>query len=150
MAKKVSAEMTAEQGMVTIHAKTMRMAMPHLMPDSLRVAPTPMMAPVMVWVVETGMPEVGQEQRGGPGRLGAEPADGLKLGDLHPHRLDDAPAAATSCPTAMARWQDRMIQSVLESVSESWVSGCMCRAATSSATMMPMVFWASLPPCPSE
>ena len=44
--------------MVRIHAHTMRPATPHLTADSLRVAvtPTPMIAPVMVCVVETGMP----------------------------------------------------------------------------------------------
>jgi uncharacterized protein len=53
----VSAATRAEQGMVTTHAMTMRMAMSHLMPVSLRVAPTPMMPPAMVWVVDTGIPK---------------------------------------------------------------------------------------------
>jgi hypothetical protein len=34
----------------------MRPATPHLTAERRRVEPTPMMAPVMVWVVETGMP----------------------------------------------------------------------------------------------
>lgn len=34
----------------------MRPATPYLTAESLRVVPAPMMAPVIVWVVETGMP----------------------------------------------------------------------------------------------
>ena len=35
----------------------MRVVMSNLMLVNLRVAPTPMIAPVMVWVVDTGMPK---------------------------------------------------------------------------------------------
>ena len=37
-------------------AQTIRPATPHLMPERLVVAPTPTMAPVIVCVVETGIP----------------------------------------------------------------------------------------------
>lgn len=47
--------MKAEQGIVTSHAMTMRVVTSHLMLVNLRVAPTPMMASVMMWVVDTGM-----------------------------------------------------------------------------------------------
>jgi len=50
------AAMNAEQGMVSTHAQTILSATPHRTADNLRVAPTPMIAPVIVWVVETGMP----------------------------------------------------------------------------------------------
>src|SRR5947209_8013709 len=43
-------------GMVRIHAHTTRPATPHRTADRRRLAPTPTMAPVMVWVVDTGMP----------------------------------------------------------------------------------------------
>jgi hypothetical protein len=43
-----------DAGIVKIQAQTMRPARPQRMPRSLVVEPTPMMAPVMVWVVETG------------------------------------------------------------------------------------------------
>ena len=43
-------------GMVSIHAHTTCPATPHRTAESRRAAPTPTMAPVMVWVVETGMP----------------------------------------------------------------------------------------------
>ena len=41
---------------MSTQAHTMRPATPHLTAESRRVAPTPMMAPVIVCVVETGMP----------------------------------------------------------------------------------------------
>ena len=48
--------MNALQGMVSTHAHTMRPATPQRTAENLRVAPTPMIAPVMVCVVDTGMP----------------------------------------------------------------------------------------------
>jgi hypothetical protein len=42
--------------MVRTQAQTIRRATPQRTADSRRVAPTPTIAPVMVWVVETGMP----------------------------------------------------------------------------------------------
>ena len=86
--------MKAVQGIVSTHAQTIRPATPQRTAESLRVAPTPMIAPVMVWVVDTGIPSaVARNSVIAPPGLGAEPADGLQLGDLLPHRLDDPPAA---------------------------------------------------------
>ena len=42
--------------MVTTQATTMSLATFHRTDDTRRAAPTPTMAPVMVWVVETGTP----------------------------------------------------------------------------------------------
>ena len=42
--------------MVSIHAHTMFPATPQRTAENLRIDPTPTMAPVMVWVVDTGMP----------------------------------------------------------------------------------------------
>ena len=53
-------------------------------------------------------------------------------------------------PHAMAAWQARMIHSVFGSVSDSCVPWFTVPAAMRSARMMPMVFCASFPPCPSE
>src|SRR5207244_10747681 len=47
----------AEAGIVRIHAQTMRLATPQRTAESLVVAPTPTIAPVMVWVVLTGIPK---------------------------------------------------------------------------------------------
>ena len=48
--------MTAEAGIVSTHAQTIRPAMPQRTADSRRVEPTPTIAPVMVCVVLTGTP----------------------------------------------------------------------------------------------
>lgn len=42
--------------MVNIHAQSKFMVTPQRTADSRLVAPTPMIEPVIVWVVETGMP----------------------------------------------------------------------------------------------
>ena len=49
--------MPAEAGMVRTQAQTMRAATPQRTAEARLIEPTPTMAPVMVWVVETGMPE---------------------------------------------------------------------------------------------
>lgn len=53
-----NAEINADSGMVSTHAQTIEFASPHRTEDNLLVAPTPMMAPVIVWVVLTGMPAI--------------------------------------------------------------------------------------------
>jgi len=50
------AAIKAAAGIVKIHAHTIRPATPHLTADKRRVAPTPTIDPVMVCVVETGVP----------------------------------------------------------------------------------------------
>src|ERR1044072_3504875 len=54
--RKETAEMRAASGIVRIQAQTIRPATPHLTAESLRVAPTPTIDPVIVCVVETGVP----------------------------------------------------------------------------------------------
>ena len=63
MAQKVPAPTNADAGIVRIHANTMRRAIPHRTADNRVVAPTPTMAPVMVWVVLTGIPAIEAENR---------------------------------------------------------------------------------------
>src|SRR5437867_12503828 len=48
--------MAKDPGMVRIQAQTTRPATPQRTADSRCVEPTPTMAPVIVWVVETGIP----------------------------------------------------------------------------------------------
>jgi hypothetical protein len=48
--------MAAEQGIVNIHAQTILPATPHLTALNLRKDPIPIIAPVIVCVVLTGMP----------------------------------------------------------------------------------------------
>ena len=56
-ARYVSADIAAASGIVRIQAQTIRPATPHFTAESRFVAPTPTMAPVIVCVVETGIPE---------------------------------------------------------------------------------------------
>ena len=51
------AAIRAEMGMVITQAQMMLMVNPQRTAESLFVKPTPMIEPVMVWVVETGMPK---------------------------------------------------------------------------------------------
>src|SRR6185503_16436684 len=51
------AAMKAEQGMVRIHAHSRSPAMPQRTAETFCAAPTPTMEPVIVCVVETGMPK---------------------------------------------------------------------------------------------
>ena len=50
------AAIKAAIGIVKIHAQTILPATPHFTAESRRAEPTPTIAPVMVWVVETGIP----------------------------------------------------------------------------------------------
>jgi len=89
----VHAPISAAMGIVKTNAQTMRPATPQRTAESLRMAPTPTMAPVMVCVVETGMPnELAKNSVAAPGGLRGEAADRLQLGDFRPHGVD-APAA---------------------------------------------------------
>ena len=54
--REAMAAMSALAGIVMTHAHTMRLASPHRTAERRLVAPTPTIAPVMVWVVDTGMP----------------------------------------------------------------------------------------------
>jgi hypothetical protein len=56
MAEKVSAATTAEAGIVSTQAQTIRLATPQRTAERRVVDPTPTIAPVMVCVVLTGMP----------------------------------------------------------------------------------------------
>src|SRR6185295_12169446 len=48
--------MPAAQGIVNTHAQIMRVVIPHRTAENLFAAPTPTIAPVIVCVVETGIP----------------------------------------------------------------------------------------------
>lgn len=51
------AEISAEHGMVNIHAQIIRPATPHFTALIRRREPIPIIEPVMVWVVLTGIPK---------------------------------------------------------------------------------------------
>ena len=86
--------MNAEAGMVMIQATTMLFATFQRTADTLRAAPTPMMQPVMVCVVETGTPSsVAANKRDGAAGLGAKALEGRKPRDARAHGPHDPPAA---------------------------------------------------------
>src|SRR5256885_17193239 len=80
-----TAETAAESGMVRTQAHTMRPATPHFTAETRRVAPTPMIAPVMGWGGDTGMPREGARKRGiAPAVSAQNPPKGCRLGILRP------------------------------------------------------------------
>src|SRR5687767_210964 len=56
MNQNVRAAIVPAIGIVSTQAQTIRLATPHLTADILRVEPTPTIAPVIVCVVDTGIP----------------------------------------------------------------------------------------------
>src|SRR5438309_5090748 len=85
MTRKVIPAIAAEAGMVRIQAQTMRRATPQRTADSRCTAPTPTMAPVMVWVVLTGIPASAVPNRVKAPALSAQnPPIGLSLVILEP------------------------------------------------------------------
>ena len=100
----------AAAGIVRIHAVMMLRATPQRTAEKRRTEPTPMMAPVIVWVVETGIPaHDAPKSVHGPGELGARAADRLERRDPHPivRTIRHPPARV---PRPIAAWQRRMIQ----------------------------------------
>ena len=80
--------------MVMTQATTMLLATFQRTAETRRAAPTPTMAPVMVWVVETGTPMwVARNRVIAPAGLGAEALLRRQAGDLRAHGVDDPPAA---------------------------------------------------------
>src|SRR5262245_35715119 len=102
--------------MVRIQAQRILVATPHLMPDSRLVAPTPMIDPVMVWVVETGIEAaVAENSRIAPAVSAQKPPMGESFVIFMPIVLTmrQPPKAV---PRPIAAWQARMIHSVRPSV----------------------------------
>ena len=67
-------------GMVRIQAQTIRLATPQRTAESRCAAPTPMMAPVIVWVVLTGTPKLRRDKIVIPPAVSAQnPPNGRSL-----------------------------------------------------------------------
>jgi hypothetical protein len=99
--------MAAAAGMVRTQAHTMRPATPQRTADRRRVAPTPTMAPVMVWVVETGMPRYVARYREMAAAVSAEkPPIGLRAVMRWPSVLTIR-QPPDRVPRAMAAWAER-------------------------------------------
>ena len=84
----------ADAGMVRNQAQTMLVATPQRTALTRLMEPTPAIAPVMTWVVETRHAHRGRHQDGDrAGGLGAEAAARAELGQPPAHGVDDPPAA---------------------------------------------------------
>ena len=65
-------EQIAVMGIVMTQAVTIRRTVSHWMAEAPRVAPTPKMAPVIAWVVETGTPNAVMNERTTPPDVSAQ------------------------------------------------------------------------------
>ena len=85
MIQKVVAATAAEAGMVRTQAQTILVATPQRMAERRCVVPTPTMAPVMVCVVETGIPACAAKKRVmAPAVSAQKPPTGLSFVILEP------------------------------------------------------------------
>jgi hypothetical protein len=106
-----SAAIAAEAGIVKIQAQTIRPATPHRTAESFWVAPTPTMAPVIVCVVETGIPRpVAAKRVMAPAVSAQKPPTGLSFVIFMPmvFTILQPPAVV---PSAMAAWHAITTQS---------------------------------------
>ena len=134
------AEMSAVIGIVNIHAQTIFPATPQRTAESLFVAPTPTIAPVMVWVVLTGMPAMDApiiEHAAAASAL--KPPMGCNLVIFVPivFTIRQPPNIV---PIAITAYQAKIIQVGIEKV------GPKKPLLNSAMAMIPIVFCASLPP----
>src|SRR6195952_2888396 len=134
----------ADAGIVITHAYTIELATFQRTADTRRAAPTPTMAPVMVWVVETGTPsQVAMNSVAAPPVSAQNPCIGVSLVIRKP-MVRTIRQPPIKVPSAIAAWHDSTTQNGTEKCSPRWP------CEYSSTAMIPMVFCASLPPCPSE
>src|SRR6202012_4029888 len=130
--------------MVTNQATTIELATFQRTAEARRAAPTPTMAPVMVWVVETGTPsQVAMNSVAAPPVSAQNPCIGVSLVMRSP-MVRTMRQPPISVPSAIAAWHDSTTQNGTERCAPRWP------CEYSSTAMMPMVFCASLPPWPSE
>src|SRR4051794_35370717 len=102
------------------------------------------MAPVMVWVVETGTPsQVAMNNVAAPPVSAQNPCIGVSLVMRRP-MVRTMRQPPISVPSAIAAWQLNTTQNGTEKCSPRWP------CEYSSTAIIPMVFCASLPPWPSE
>src|ERR671912_2985768 len=108
--------------MVRTQAQTIRPATPQRTADSRRVAPTPTIAPVMVWVVETGMPRAVARYSEQAAAVSAEkPPTGLRAVIRWPRVLTIRQPPAR-VPRAMAAWADSTTHSGTGRAPSAWGS----------------------------
>src|SRR5215216_372886 len=149
--QKETAATKAAAGIVRIQAQTMRPATPHLTADSRRVAPTPTIDPVIVCVVETGVPvSVTYASVAAAAASAQKPPTGFSFVIRVPivrtmrQPPDNVPNAIAACAASTTS----------TGILGRLPSAPYCRPhtppAVNTAVMIPIVFCASLPPWPNE
>src|SRR6266516_888252 len=147
--------MPAAAGIVAIQAHTIRPATPQRTAEKRCTAPTPVIAPVIVCVVLTGIPKCEETNSViAPAVSAQNPPNGVSFVIRWPivFTIRHPPAIV---PSPMAAPAATMTQGGMRSASVRWnnVIGKFTNSAwlvTNSATMMPIVFCASFVPCPRE
>src|SRR5258708_2009901 len=136
-------------GIVSIQAQSRLIVTPQRTADNLLVAPTPMIEPVIVWVVLTGMPNLSDRNKvRAPAVSALTPSSGVTFVILVPmvFTIFHPPLIVP-----------RAIAVKLATGTHIWVSiNCLkdksCPLDFSyqimAAPMIPITFWASLLPCP--
>src|SRR5512143_2977173 len=141
MTSKATPAVSAAPGIVKIQAQTILSVTPQRTADRRLAAPTPEMAPVMTWVVLTGTPAwVAKKMLMALAVSAQKPSIGRSLVIFWPMVLTMR-QPPESVPKAMAAWAARTTQSGMVKV-------LIQPAAKIRLAMIPMVFWASLPPWP--
>src|ERR1700755_2373839 len=136
--------MMAEAGIVMTQAYTIELATFQRTAETRRAAPTPTMAPVMVWVVDTGTPrKVAANSVAAPPVSAQNPCIGVSFVIRSP-MVRTIRQPPIKVPNAIAAWHASTTQNGTEKCSPRWP------CEYNSTAMMPMVFCASMPPCPSE
>ena len=128
--------------MVIIHATIIFLVTPHRTALNLFVAPAPMIEPVMVWVVLTGMPKILVENNvKAPAVSALNPSKDLKWVILVPivFTILQPPIRV---PVAIAIWHAMTTQKGMVSLVES------LPAAIMATKIIPIAFCASFAPCP--
>ena len=102
--------MAAAPGMVSSQAHTIWPATPHRTADKRRVEPTPTIAPVMAWVVLTGMPRIVASRMADAAPVSAaNPCTGCNFVIFDPivwmmrHPPDRVPSPIAACAARMTQ-----------------------------------------------
>src|SRR3954449_10025826 len=106
--------MPAEAGIVITQAYTIELATFQRTAETRRAAPTPTMAPVMVWVVETGTPrKVAMNSVAAPPVSAQKPCIGVSLVIRNP-MVRTIRQPPINVPSAIADWQAMTTQNGTE------------------------------------
>src|SRR5882724_4081293 len=106
--------MPAAAGMVITQAYTIELATFQRTAETRRAAPTPTMAPVMVWVVETGTPsKVAMNRVAAPPVSAQNPCIGVRFVVRRP-KVPTVRQPPIRVPSAIEAWQDSTTQNGTE------------------------------------